>query len=170
MNPFSNYLEYIKENDKLTDDEEILYNSRGREFINMIETTSMSKTYKMPVLLAFYNDGNIKMEISEDDIYKSFYDFYRKGSNKVDMLKDKGTSDFMNWDKKKYISLAKNNPIKFLLKTHGDFFKEKDGCLMALQDDLKEIISNEAFKKHMKDAIDFRVESYYKNRFFNREK
>ena len=170
MNPFSNYLEYIKENDKLTDDEEILYNSRGREFINMIETTSMSKTYKMPVLLAFYNDGDIKMEISEDDIYKSFYDFYRKGSNKVDMLKDKGTSDFMNWDKKKYISLAKNNPIKFLLKTHGDFFKEKDGCLMALQDNLKEIISNEAFKKHMKDAIDFRVESYYKNRFFNREK
>lgn len=170
MNPFSNYLEYIKENDKLTDDEEILYNSRGREFINMIETTSMSKTYKMPVLLAFYNDGDIKMEISDDDIYKSFYDFYRKGSNKVDMLKDKGTSGFETWDKKKYVSLAKNNPIKFLLKTHGDFFKEKDGCLMALQDDLKEIISNEAFKKHMKDAIDFRVESYYKNRFFNRKK
>ena len=170
MNPFSNYLEYIKENDKLTHDEEILYNSRGREFINMIETTSMSKTYKMPVLLAFYNDGDIKMEISDDDIYKSFYNFYRKGSNKVDMLKDKRTSGFETWDKKKYVSLAKNNPIKFLLKTHGDFFKEKDGCLMALQDDLKEIISNEAFKKHMNDAIDFRVESYYKNRFFNRKK
>ena len=170
MNPFSNYLEYIKENDKLTDDEEILYNSRGREFINMIETTSMSKTYKMPVLLAFYNDGDIKMEISEDDIYKSFYDFYRKGSNKVDMLKDKGTSDFMNWDKKKYVSLAKNNPIKFLLKTHCDFFKQKDGCLMALQDDLKDIVSNETFKNHMKDAIDFRVAIYYKNRFFRNEK
>lgn len=170
MNPFSNYLEYIKENDKLTDDEEILYNSRGREFINMIETTSMSKTYKMPVLLAFYNDGDIKMEISEDDIYKSFYDFYRKGSNKVDMLKDKGTSDFMNWDKKKYVSLAKNNPIKFLIKTHGDFFKVKDVCLISLQDDLREIISNEAFKQHMKDAIDLRVATYYKNRFFSNEK
>lgn len=170
MNPFSNYLEYIKENDKLTDDEEILYNSRGREFINMIETTSMSKTYKMPVLIAFYNDGDIKMEISEDDIYKSFYDFYRKGSNKVDMLKDKGTSDFMNWDKKKYVSLAKNNPIKFLIKTHGDFFKSKDGCLISLQDDIRDIISNESFKKHMKDAIDLRVATYYKNRFFSNEK
>lgn len=170
MNPFSNYLEYIKENDKLTHDEEILYNSRGREFINMIETTSMSKTYKMPVLLAFYNYGDVKMEISDDDIYKSFYDFYRKGSNKVDMLKDKGTSGFETWDKKKYVSLAKNNPIKFLLKTHGEFFKEKEQCLIALQDDLKDIISNEAFKKHMKDSIDFRVESYYKNRFFNRKK
>ena len=170
MNPFSNYLEYIKENDKLTDDEEILYNSRGREFINMIETTSMSKTYKMPILLAFYNDGDIKMEISEYDIYKSFYDFYRKGSNKVDMLKDKGTSDFMNWDKKKYVRLAKNNPIKFLIKTHGDFFKSKDGCLISLQDDIRDIISNEAFKKHMKDAIDLRVATYYKNRFFSNEK
>lgn len=170
MNPFSNYLEYIKENDKLTYDEEILYNSRGREFINMIETTSMSKTYKMPVLLAFYNDGDIKMEILEDDIYKSFYNFYRKGSNKVDMLKDKGTREFETWDKKKYVSLANNNPIKFLLKTHGEFFKEKEQCLIALQDDLNDIISNEAFKKHMKDSIDFRVESYYKNRFFNRKK
>ena len=170
MNPFSNYLEYIKENDKLTHDEEILYNSRGREFINMIETTSMSKTYKMPVLLAFYNYGDVKMEISEDDIYKSFYNFYRKGSNKVDMLKDKGTREFETWDKKKYVSLANNNPIKFLLKTHGEFFKEKEQCLIALQDDLKDIISNEAFKKHMKESIDFRVESYYKNRFFNRKK
>ena len=170
MNPFSNYLEYIKENDKLTHDEEILYNSRGREFINMIETTSMSKTYKMPVLLAFYNDGDIKMEILEDDIYKSFYNFYRKGSNKVDMLKDKRTREFETWDKKKYVSLANNNPIKFLLKTHGEFFKEKEECLIALQDDLKDIINNEAFKKHMKDSIDFRVESYYKNRFFNRKK
>lgn len=170
MDPFKNYLEYIKDNDELSCDEEIVYNSRGREFINMIETTSMSKTYKMSVLLAFYNDGDIKMEISEDDIYKSFYEFYRRGSNKVDMLKDKSTSDFMNWDKKKYISLAKNNPIKFLIKTHSDFFKEKDGCLMALYDDLKDIIGNEAFKKHMKDAIDLRVETYYKNRFFNKEK
>ena len=53
----------------------------------MIETTSMSKTYKMPVLLAFYNYGNVKTEINEDDIYKSFYEFYSKGSNKVDMLR-----------------------------------------------------------------------------------
>lgn len=170
MDPFKNYLEYIKENDELSYDEEKLYNSRGREFINMIETTSMSKTYKMPVLLAFYNEGDIKMEISEDDIYKSFYEFYRKGSNKVDMLKDKSTSDFMSWDKKKYISLAKNNPIKFLIKTHGDFFKEKDNCILALQDDLKELIGSEAFKEHMLDAIDLRVETYYKNRFFNKRK
>lgn len=141
------------------------YHSVGKEFINLIENTSMSKTYKMPVLLAFYNNGNVKMEITEEDIYKSFYDFYNRGSNKVDMLKDKGTKDFETWDKNKYVDLAKKNPIKFLLKTHSDFFKEKEGYLLALREDLKEIIKDNAFKEHMKDAIDLRVKTYYKHRF-----
>lgn len=165
QNPFSNYLEYIKENDELNSDEQALYDTRAREFINMIETTSMSKTYKMPILLAFYNNGNIKMEITEDDIYNSFYDFYHKGSNKVDMLRHKSTANFEDWDKGKYIKLAKDNPVKFLLKTHSDFFKEKDDCILALQDDLESLISSEVFKIHMKDAIELRVETYYKNRF-----
>ena len=130
----------------------------------MIETTSMTKTYKMPLLLAFYNEGNIKMEITEEDIYKSFYNFYHKGSNKVDMLKDKSTRNFENWEKKDYIKLAKNNPIKFMLKTHGDFFKEKEENIIALQEDLKEIIKNKSFKEEMKDAIEYRVKDYYRNR------
>lgn len=92
MNPFNNYLEFLKENNELYENEEALYNSRGREFINMIENTSMSKSYKMPILLAFYNDGNINMEINEDDVYKSFYNFYHKGSNKVDIVRHISTA------------------------------------------------------------------------------
>ena len=168
INPFKDYIKFLEENNELIEEEELLYNTSAKDFINMIETTSMSKTYKMPVLLAFYNDGNIKMEITEDDIYKSFYDFYHQGSNKVDMLKDGATKDFEKWDKDKYIKLAKNNPIKFLLKTHGDFFVEKEGTLLALRSDLEEVIKNDSFKKHMKDAIDLRVKTYYKHRFLGK--
>lgn len=35
----------------------------------MIEIKSMSKSCKIPVFLAFYNDGKVKMEIDEDDVY-----------------------------------------------------------------------------------------------------
>ena len=164
INPFKDYINFLAENNELKEEKE-LYNSTGKEFINLIENTSMSKTYKMPVLLAFYNNGNVKMEITEEDIYKSFYDFYNQGSNKVDMLKDKGTKDFETWDKNKYIDLAKKNPIKFLLKTHGDFFIEKEGYVLSLREELKEIIKDDAFKEHMKDAIDLRVKTYYKHRF-----
>lgn len=48
-NPFKRYLEFLKELDELTADEEILYQGIGREFINLIENTNMSKVYKMPV-------------------------------------------------------------------------------------------------------------------------
>ena len=85
----------------------------------------MTKSYKMPILLAFYNDGDIKMEITDYDVYKSMQEFYNYSSNGADMLKDKATKDYKSWNKNKYIRLAHNNPIKFLNKTHGEFFIKK---------------------------------------------
>lgn len=168
MNPFSNYLKFLNDNGELLEDEKTLLNTRAEDFINMIETTSMSKTYKMPILLAFYNDGNLKKELNEDDIYKAMYQFYKIGSNKVDMLRDNSSSDFESWDKSKYINLAVKNPIKFLLKTHGNFFIKTDNSMISLYDDIENFKNNEFFMENMKDAIDFRVKSYYKSRFENR--
>lgn len=169
FNPFNNYMEFLYINEELNDKEKLLYNSRAREFINMIETTSMSKTYKMPVLLAFYNEGDFKPEIDEEDIYKAFKEFYDKGSNGVDMLQHKSTKDYREWGKKEYVKLAEDNPIKYLVKTHGDFFKTTSRSLIALQEDLKEFIKDEDFKRHFKDAIDLRTIVYYKTRFMNKE-
>ena len=166
VNPFTNYIEFLKENGELLDNEQNLYNSRGREFINMIETTSMSKSYKMPIFLAFYNDGAVKLTIDEKDVYKSFYNFYNKPSNKVDMLRHKGTADFENWNKVKYLKLAIDNPIKFLLKTHGDFFKTQEGAILALYDDMAGILNDDSFKEHMRDAVELRIEKYYEERNF----
>lgn len=59
-NPLKNYLEYLKRYELLSEGEKTLYHEIGREFINYIETTNMSKIYKMPVLMAFYNHGMIK--------------------------------------------------------------------------------------------------------------
>ncbi len=164
LNVFSHYLDFLMERDSLSEQEKALCCGRGKEFINMIETTSMSKTYKMPLLLAFYNHGNIKMQVSEEDVYQSFYEFYHRGSNKVDMLRDKSTKSFESWNKQKYIKLAKDNPIRFMLETHGDFFIKSDGHLLALEDDLAGIIKMDVFSKHMSDAIEYRIICYYRNR------
>ena len=166
VNFFKDYLEFLNEHDELTEDEKVLYNSIGHDFIKMIENTSMSKTYKIPVIYAFYNYGNIKMAIDEEDIYTSFYEFYNNASNKVDMLKDKSTSNFEKWNKDNYIKLAKKNPIKFLLKSESHSFKEKEGYVLALHDEMKEVIGTKAFKDHMVDAIKYRQYSYYSERSF----
>ena len=170
FNIFNDYLGFLKENDELSDDELSFMNTRGYDFIKMVETTKMSKSYKIPLLLAFYNNGDIKMSLNEDDIYKSFYEFYHKGSNKVDMLKDKGTVDFEEWEKKDYVKLAKENPIKYLIKSEGEFFRKTENGLIELFGDMESIIKINITKDHMLDALITRASMYYEERNFQRAK
>ena len=163
-NLFRDYLGYLRDNNLLDEEQKVLIDTRAYDFINMIETTSMSKSYKIPILLAFYNNGNIKTEIDHDDIYTSFKSFYLRGSNKVDMLKDKGTSNFENWEMKDYIKLAKNNPVKYLCKSYSDFFEENEEGNMIIKG-IEEFKTNKEFIKQMKDAIDLRMEQYYQDRY-----
>lgn len=63
INPFKDYINFLYKNNELIEEEKELYNSAGKDFINLIENTSMSKTYKMPVLLAILieNDREEKL-------------------------------------------------------------------------------------------------------------
>ena len=167
FNIFKDYIKFLNDNNQIDDTEKTLVNTIAHEFIKFIENTSMSKTYKIPVLLAFYNDGKMKLEINDDDLYISFKEFYSKGSNKVDMLKDKSTAKFETWDEKEYVSLARKNPVHFLCKTSSEFFTIKDDNI-CLNEGLREYLNNDMFLKNVKDAIDFRTKEYYKNRFNNK--
>lgn len=165
LNVFRDYMNFLYEHKELTDEESLLYHTRAREFLNMLETTAMSKSYKMPILQAFYNHGEVRTAITEDDVYKAMKDFYSLGSNGVDMLKDKRTSTYKTWEKKDYVKLAKDNPIKFLKQSANDFFIEKEGYVLALPDEMKQYIIIDSFKAHFNDIIEFRVLNYYRDRF-----
>ena len=167
-NIFHNYLKFLWEWKELNEEEEVLYSGIGREFLHLLETTNMSKSYKMPILLAFYHDGEIKMEISEEDVYQSYINFYEEGINGKDLEKDKSSSGYKSWTKKRIIAEAKKNPIYYLKKSGQGFFIEKEGCILALKEELKEVIENKAFIKHMKDIISYRTIEYYRNRFYEK--
>ena len=57
------------------------------------------------------------MEITEDDVYHSFKDFYNQGINGRDLLQHKGTRDYKSWDKKEYLAKAKEQPVKYLKRS-----------------------------------------------------
>ena len=133
------------------------------DFINTIKTTSMSKSYKIPLLWAFYNNGNIKLKINEDDIYNSFKEFYNKEENTKDLENQKSTQNYKNWGKKEYIKLAKDNPIKHLAdKTSKYFYKEND--LFCISEILEPYIHKKEFIQEFKDAI-----QSLENRYVKRE-
>ena len=165
FNLFRDYITFLSDNDELNIEEREFISTPAHDFLKAMEQTSMTKSYKMPILKAFYNEGDIKMAITDDDVYKSMKEFYEYKSNGVDMLKDNSSKDYQNWGKKQYLSLAKRNPIKFLNKTHGEFFIKKEGYALALSDDLKDYIHLESFIEHFKDIIEYRTISYYKSRY-----
>lgn len=163
LNIFNNYLRFLDCMGELTEEEKAILNTKGEEFINMLETTSMNKTYKIPVFLAFYNEGNLKMKINDEDIYRSFKEFYSKGSNGIDLARHKGTSDYENWDKKEYVKLANDNPIKFLSKSSTEFFY-KDGEEFCLNEEIEVFKENKVFLEHFRDAVEFREREFYRRR------
>lgn len=162
-NIFRDYLSFLARVGELFEEEQALLGTKAHEFLKVLENTAMTKMYKMPIFLAFYNKGKMKLVIDEEDIYESFKEFYSNGSNAVDMLKDKSTRNYKYWGKKEYVNLAWRNPIHFLIQSSPDFFyiEDKKFCLLPA---LGEYLNNAMFIRNYKDIIDYRTRRFYKER------
>ncbi len=164
-NPFRRYLEFLNEMQALSEDEKKLYSGIGREFLSLIETTDMQKVYKMPVLYSFYNQGNIRLAVRDEDVLAAWKRFFDYGKNWKDFAANISYADYKAMTDKQHLSKAKNMPVKFLKASGKGFFVEKEGYVLAIRDDLKEAIENDAFKKHMKDILEYRTMEYYRRRY-----
>ncbi len=166
-NPFRRYLEYLNEIHELSDDEKQLYSGIGKEFLALIETTDMQKVYKVPILYSFYNQGNIKLAVKDSDVLSAWKQFFNNGNNWKDFASDITYEDYKAMTDKQHLIKAKNMPIKFLKASGKGFFIEKDGYVLAIREDLDDIVKNESFKKHMKDILEYRTMEYYRRRYLN---
>lgn len=164
-NPFRRYLDFLYDLQELSEPEEILYAGIGREFISVIETTDMQKVYKMPILYSFYNHGNIRLEVTDEEVLKSWKEFFDTGTNWKDFASDISYAEYKNMTDKQHLNKAKTMPIKYLKQSGKGFFIDKDGCAIAIREDLKECIQNEAMQCHMKDILEYRTMEYYRRRY-----
>ena len=164
-NPFRRYMEFLNEMHELSVSEEEVYAGIGREFLSLIETTDMQKVYKMPVLYSFYNDGDVRLMVTDDELLYAWKKFFDNGTNWKDLAADISYGDYKKMTDKQHLSKAKTMPVKFLKASGKGFFIEKEGYAIAIRADLKEIISNEAFKNHMKDILEYRTIEYYRRRY-----
>ena len=164
-NPFKKYLEFLKELEELNQDEEVFYKGIGREFISLLENTSMSKVYKMPVLMAFYNHGNILMEVSEEQLLSSWKEFFSTGTNWKDLDKNMTIQKYNSISDKEHLKKILSMPVHFLLESGKGFFVKKDGVAIGLREELRPLIDNPVMVCQMKDVIDYRAMDYYQRRY-----
>ena len=164
-NPFKRYLDFRKELGELSEGENILYSGIGREFINLIENTNMSKVYKMPVLMAFYNHGNIRSQVSEEELLDSWKEFFSTGANWKDLDTGITYEKYCSISDKEHIKKILQMPVHFLQESGKDFFVKKEGTALALKEDLTDVILQPAFGEQMKDVIEYRAMDYYRRRY-----
>lgn len=168
-NPFRHYLDFLNDLNELSDDEKAVYKTIGRDFINLIETTDMQKVYKMPILYAFYNQGNIKSAITDEDVLSVWKEFFSKNKNWKDFASDMTYDKYLKITDKQHLAKAKTMPIKYLKASGKGFFVEKENFALALNENLKEIIKNKVFVDNMRDVLEYRTIEYYRRRY-NMEK
>lgn len=169
-NPFRGYMEFLHEMNELSEEEEGVYSGIGREFLAMVETTDMQKVYKMPVLYSFYNSGDMRLAVTDEEVLAAWKEFFDNRTNWRDFAADITYADYQAMTDKQHLGKAKNMPIKFLKASGKGFFIEKEGYALALRDDLEGIIENEAFKSHLKDILEYRTMEYYRRRYIGVER
>ncbi|MDD7177213.1 MAG: DEAD/DEAH box helicase family protein [Lachnospiraceae bacterium] len=169
-NPFKRYLEYLKDLRELTSEEETFCQGIGREFISLIENTNMSKVYKMPVLMAFYNHGNVRLAVSEKELLESWKEFFNTGTNWKDLDAQLTYPEYLEISEKEHVKKILQMPVHFLMESGKGFFVKKEGSALALREELADAVGNPVFAEQMKDVIEYRVMDYYQRRYRGREK
>lgn len=125
----------------------------------------MQKVYKMPILSGFYNEGNVRLAITEDEVLESWKKFFDRGANWKDFSNVSSYEEYQKITDKQHLSKAKTMPIKFLKASGKGFFIEKEGYALAIREELTDVIWLDAFKKQMKDIIEYRTMEYYRRRY-----
>ncbi len=166
-NPFRRYMEFLHELGELSEDEETVYNGLGREFLNLLETTDMQKVYKMPVLYSFYNDGNIRMAVTEEEVLQAWKKFFSEGTNWRDLQEGITYEAFQRMTDKQHLSKARSMPVRYLKASGKGFFVDAEGYMIAIRKDLEPIMKSRVMGEQMRDIIEYRTMEYYRRRYQN---
>ena len=168
-NPFKRYLEFLNDLGELSQIEVEFYKGIGREFISLLENTNMSKVYKMPVLMAFYDNSDVLMEVSEKQLLSSWKEFFSTGTNWKDLDKNMTLQKYKDISDKDHLKKILAMPVHFLLESGKGFFVKNDDAALGLREELRPLIDNPVMIRQMKDVIDYRTMDYYQRRYRERQ-
>lgn len=119
----------------------------------------------MPVLYSIYNEGRIRMAVTDAEVLSAWKNFFSTGLNWKDLGGDISFDQYRKITDAQHLSNVKRNPVNFLKASGKGFFVDREGYVIALRDELGGIIENEAFKSHMKDILEYRTMEYYRRRY-----
>ena len=160
---FKGWYNFQKEMGVLSEEQKS-YSQKGIDFLYFLETTSMTKSYKMPLFLALFE--NLEKSQSLEEIGEYFKKFYQSKEHWRD-LNNKKHEDWESWSKEKFQKLAEDNPIKYLTEKgkNVEFFTYENK-IFTLNDELyNEIVRNEKILEEIRERIEYRIVNYFSRKY-----
>lgn len=160
---FKGWYNFQKEMGVLSEEQKS-YSQKGIDFLYFLETTSMTKSYKMPLFLALFE--NLEKSQSLERIGEYFKKFYQSKEHWRD-LNNKKHEDWESWSKEKFQKLAEDNPIKYLTEKgkNVEFFTYENK-IFTLNDELyNEIVKNEKILEEIRERIEYRIVNYFSRKY-----
>ncbi|WP_018249046.1 DEAD/DEAH box helicase family protein [Orenia marismortui] len=161
------YLRFLESIGELKDNEKKWIDTIVEDFLIELEKTSMSKSYKIPTLLALLDDERLKSEASIKKVGETFRDYYKNYKLHQKDLNNKRHKNWKNWDKDKFIKEAVKNPVKFLSKRKF-FIHDEVNKRFMLDEELKPYLT-EDLTEHFIDILKYRELNYFRRRFKERD-
>ena len=157
------WLAYLKSLGELLPEEQKWVGTAAEDFLQTIEKTSMTKSYKIPTIGAFLQQETILPKVHLDAIGKNFRDFYVEHPLHQKDFKDKSNKDWRRWKQADFTKLARKNPVFFLNKNKYFHFDEVNK-IFSLNEKLSPYLSI-LLSEHVKDILAFKRIHYFRRRF-----
>ena len=119
--------------------------------------------------MAFYNHGNVRLAVSEEELLDSWKEFFNTGTNWKDLDAELTYREYLETSDKEHVKKILQMPVHFLMESGKGFFVKKEGSALALREELQDVICDPVFAEQMKDVIEYRVMDYYQRRYRGRE-
>ena len=117
--------------------------------------------------MALYNNGNIRMQVTNEELLAVWKTFFNKGLNWKDI--EKNPTKYKKISDKRHINNIKKNPVHFLINSGKGLLVEKDGYAIAIREDLEPFITTSVCKQQIKDILEYRTLDYYRRRYKENE-
>ena len=168
-NVFKDYLGFLRETGEINEAENFLVDGIAKEFLNVLETTNMTKVYKMPVLMAFYNNGDMRLNVTDEQLLVSWKAFFDQNGNWKDLDKNMSYEKYKSISDKAHLKKILTMPVHFLQESGKGFFVKRDGFAISLRSDLEKYVKKQAFVEQVKDIVEYRAMDYYQRRYRGKE-
>jgi superfamily II DNA or RNA helicase len=161
---FDNWLRFLDEMDELAPEEKAWLGTPAERFLREMERTSMSKSYKVPTIMAFLQGAGIALSVSLADIGRSFMDFYAIPKHQID-LQNQRHRGWRQWELEKYMKLAEENPVHFLSEGRNGFFTynkatKNFGIIPSVVPHLSSLLA-----LHVSDILKYKTADYFRRHY-----